>query len=130
MALLQIYENDKTMIRNLPDIQNQLRSQDLFDAFKTQLAKDFQQSNFPIDFVEKLPSDYESLLEKIIAQLQCYEKRTDVTVWQLLYRIDISEHPHESLLKTMAELIIMRVLQKVVIKRMYKQNEAGPDITT
>lgn len=127
------------MIRNLPDIQNQLRSQDLFDAFKTQLAKDFQQSNFPIDFVEKLPSDYESLLEKIIAQLQCYEKRTDVTVWQLLYRIDISEvqlkkyiseHPHESLLKTMAELIIMRVLQKVVIKRMYKQNEAGPDITT
>lgn len=119
-------------MQNQPDIRNQLNSKDLFDAFKTQLAKDFEQSNFSADFVDTLIPDYSDIHEKITLELQRNEKRTDANIMQLLYRIDISEaqlkryllnHKTENHLTIIAELIIKRVLQKVVIKQYYKNNE-------
>jgi hypothetical protein len=53
---------------------------------------------------------------------------------QLLYRVDISEvqlkkylneATNENHLSAIAELVIKRVLQKVVIKQYYKLNENG-----
>lgn len=120
------------IMQNQPDIRNQLSSKDLFDAFKTQLAKDFEQSNFSADFVDTLIPDYADIHEKITLELQRNEKRTDANIMQLLYRIDISEaqlkryllnHKTENHLTIIAELIIKRVLQKVVIKQYYKNNE-------
>lgn len=119
-------------MQNLPDIKNQLSSKDLFDAFKTQLAKDFEQSNFPFDFVGTLEPNYNSIHEKIAFELQRNEKRTGFTLMSLLYRIDISEaqlkkylveHKSENHFNVIAELIIKRVLQKVVTKQYYKNNE-------
>ena len=75
----------------LPDIKNQLSSKDLFDAFKMQLVKDFEQSNFPADFVAALEPDYSSIHEKIVLELQHNENKTDFNLMNLLYRIDISE---------------------------------------
>lgn len=117
---------------NLPDIKYQLSSKALFEAFKIQLAKDFEQSNFSADFVANLEPDYNSILEKIVFELQNNEKKTDSNLMQLLYRIDISEaqfkrylneNNHESYFNVIAELIIKRVLQKVVIKQFYKNKD-------
>ncbi|MCU0368028.1 MAG: hypothetical protein MUF39_04275 [Cyclobacteriaceae bacterium] len=119
-------------MENLPEITNQLSSKGLFDAFKIQLSKDFEQSNFPADFVNSLEPDYQSIHQKIAVELQHNEKKTDFNLMQLLYRIDISEaqlkrylseNIHETYFNVIAELIIKRVLQKVVIKRYYKNNE-------
>ena len=113
-------------------VNDQLNRKDLFDAFKLQLAKDFQQSNFEASFIEDLEPDYDHILEKIVLALQRSEKRADSDVLQLLYRIDISESQLKKYLNkdnnknhwvTIAELIIKRVLQKVVTKRFYKKNE-------
>jgi hypothetical protein len=110
-------------------LRNQLRSKDLFDAFKMQLVKDFQQSNFPADFVADLEPEYRSIHAKIAGELQRNEKRTDFNLMHLLYRIDISEaqlkkylgdNKDESYFNVIAELIIKRVLQKVVVKQYYK----------
>jgi hypothetical protein len=120
-------------MQELPDISNQLSSKTLFEDFKTQLIKDFEQSNFPAGFVEALEPDYQSILEKIAIELQRNERRTDFHLMNLLYRIDISEaqlkrylseRQNESHFNVIAELIIKRVLQKVVIKQFYKNNEA------
>lgn len=120
-------------MQNLPTVKNQLSSKGLFDAFKTQLAKDFEQSNFPADFVEALEPDYQSIHEKLALELQRNEKRTDFNIMNLLYRIDISEtqlkrylneYKNESHFNVIAELIIKRVLQKVVIKQHYKNKES------
>lgn len=122
------------MILRMQDltIKNQLSSKDLFDAFKRQLAKDFQQSNFPADFVAELEPDYNRIHEKIARELQCNEKRTDFNLMHLLYRIDISEaqlkrylseSKEESRFNVIAELIIKRVLQKVVVKQYYKNQQ-------
>jgi thymidylate kinase len=118
-------------MQNLPSIKNQLSSKDLFDAFKSQLVKDFEQSNFPTEFVEGLEPNYTRIHEKIMHELQRNENRSDSNVMQLLYRIDISESQLKKSLNDLkgedhfnviAELIIKRVLQKVVVKQYYKNN--------
>ena len=120
------------MIEDLPAINNQLTSKDLFDAFKIQLAKDFEQSNLPADFVVNLEPEYSSLHERIALELQHNEKRTDFNLMHLLYRIDISEgqlkkyldeNKNESYFNVIAELIIKRVLQKIVVKQYYKNKQ-------
>jgi uncharacterized membrane-anchored protein YhcB (DUF1043 family) len=122
-------------MQNLPNLTNQLSSKELFDDFKKQLVKDFDQSNFPSDFVEALEPDYSSMHEKIAFELQRNEKKSDFNLMNLLYRIDISEAQLKKYLSgdkdgnhfnVIAELIIKRILQKVVIKRYYKDNERPP----
>ncbi len=111
-------------------VNDQLSSIELFDAFKKQLAKDFEQSNFQVAFIKNLEPDYAHIHEKIVKELQRNEKRADSNLMILLYRIDISEvllkkylNEDENHLDTIAQLIIKRVLQKVVIKQYYKRNE-------
>lgn len=113
-------------------VNDQLSSKDLFEAFKTQLAKDFEQSNFEAEFVKALEPDYVHIQEKIVEELQRAEKRADSDLLQLLYRIDISETQlkrylseasNQNHLMTIAELIIKRVLQKVVTKHYYKKDQ-------
>jgi hypothetical protein len=119
-------------VQNLPDIKNQLSSKDLFGAFKTQLTKDFEQSEFSADFIETLEPSYNSIHEKIAFELQRNETKTNSYLSRLLNRIDISEvqlkkylneYKGENRFNIIAELIIKRVLQKVVIKQHYKNNE-------
>ena len=118
-------------MQDLVHVNDRLNSKHLFDAFKLQLTKDFEQSNFQADFISLLDPDYASIHEKLVHELQRAEKRADSNLMQLLYRIDISEFQlkkylneqrNENHLSTIAELIIKRVLQKVVIKEYYKNN--------
>ena len=117
-------------MQNLPDLKNQLSSKDLFDAFKRQLAKDFEQSNFPAAFVEALEPNFISIREKLALELQYNEKKTGFNLMPLLNRIDISEtqlkkylseYKNENNFDVIAELMIKRVLQKVVIRQHYKE---------
>ena len=119
-------------MQNLPDIKNQLSSKELFEAFKAQLVRDFEQSNFPADFVADLEADYHRIHEKIVSELQRSESKADFNLMNLLYRVDISETQLKKYLSeskgqshydVLAELIIKRVLQKAVIKRFYKSHE-------
>ncbi len=120
-------------LQDLSVITNQLTSEELFQAFKAQLAKDFEQSNFSIDFISTLKPDYNYIKERIALELQRSQKKADANLMQLLYRIDISEAQLKRYLHqqkdensdyVIAELIIKRVLQKVVIKQFYKNKEA------
>jgi len=117
---------------HLPDITNPLSSEELFNTFKAQLTKDFDQSNFPSLFVASLKPDYNHILEKIAHELQRHEKTADFKLMNLLYRVDISEAQlkrylsnaqHVDHFKIIAELIIKRVLQKVVIKKYYRSQD-------
>lgn len=119
-------------MQNLPDIKAHLHSSDLFAAFKLQLSKDFQQSNFSAAFVEQLEPDYNTIINKIAFELQRNESRADSSLMQLLYRVDISEaqlkrylnkRENENYFAVLAEVIVKRVLQKVVIKQYYKNKE-------
>jgi len=117
-------------MQDLVQVNAQLTRKDLFDAFKAQLAKDFVQSNFSADFVEALEPDYVRIHVEIVKELQRSEKKADADLMRLLYRVDISEtqlkryldeQPNQNHLITIAELIIKRILQKVVIRRYYSE---------
>ncbi len=119
-------------MQDLVQVNDQLSSQDLFNAFKLQLTKDFEQSNFQADFIKVLEPNFARIHEKIVHELQRSGNRADSNLMQLLYRIDISEGQlkkylndgqNENHLISIAELIIKRVLQKVVTKQYYKRNE-------
>jgi hypothetical protein len=119
-------------MQDLPTIKNQLSSNELFEAFKMQLVRDFQQSNFPVDFVKDLEPDYTTIHARIVSELQCSEQRADFNIMHLLYRVDISEAQlkrylseakNEQYFNVIAELIIKRVLQMVVVKQYYKNHE-------
>jgi len=118
-------------MQNLTEIKTQLSSKELFEAFKKQLKKEFEQNDFPADFADSLEPEYTSILTKLAWELQRNETKTDSNLLQLLYRIDISEaqvkkylaaNKHEHYFTVLAELIIKRVLQKVVIKHYYRNN--------
>lgn len=120
-------------MQDVMQVNDQLSRQDLFDAFKTQLAKDFEQSNFDADFINTLEPDYTHIQQEIVRELQHAETKADADLLQLLYRIDISEFKlkkylregsNENQLMTIAELIIKRELQKVVIRLYYKNKNA------
>ncbi|HBK88181.1 MAG: hypothetical protein U0289_12305 [Cyclobacteriaceae bacterium] len=113
---------------DLPSIQQQISSKDLFEAFRIQLAKDFAQCNYPVDFIATLEPDYKNIHIQIVRVLQSGEKKSDLNLMQLLYRVDIPEVRLKKLLSesgdtghlnVIAELIIKRILQKVVIRRYY-----------
>lgn len=119
-------------MQSLEPINDQFSSKDLFKAFKIQLAKDFEQSNFSTDFILDLPADFRHIQAKIALELERTQKKADTTTMALLNRVDISEtqlrqylneHIQENQIMTIAELIIKRVLQKVVIKQYFKKNE-------
>lgn len=131
-----LYFAELSMKETTPDIRDQLKSSDLFDAFKQQLTKDFEQSNFSTDFIAGLEANYNSLLERIIVELEQHQKRGEAALMPLLNRIDISEAQLKRYLKesedndpitVIATLIIKRVLQKVVIKQYYKKEQSHGD---
>jgi hypothetical protein len=101
----------------------------LFQLFIAQLIKDFSSANFDSDFITHLKPDVQEIQFAIIDQLEKVEKISKTKIRNLLYRIDISEKQILKLSKNktensfneiLSELIIKRVLQKVIFKEYYK----------
>ena len=101
---------------------------DLLEAFKLQLKKDFESSSCNADFVDGLAPGYDSLKLAITSELKHIVKHLPTTLYSLLYRIDISEaqlknhqhnHPELDFEEALSELIIKRILQKVVYKKTF-----------
>lgn len=114
---------------DLPDNFSALAKPDLFEAFKNQIKKDFEMCALNADFVLKLDSDYGLLLQSLAKEIEAVMKNYSTKLSELLYRIDISEQQVKKLSKEktdshlfdiVAELIIKRELQKVVIREMFK----------
>ena len=115
-------------MNELQTIEGQLAGEELFEAFKKQLEKDFSQSNFSTEFITSLTPDYYSIRDAI-ARVTGDVNKSANDIMRLLNRVDISQsqrrkyldqHRRENYYHVLAELIIKRILQKVVIKRIYK----------
>lgn len=115
---------------NLPEVINGLSQADLFELFRQQLRKDFEESGAEAQFTMDLPSDFGQLLECIARQLARIDKHSSSMLLNLLYRIDVNEktfklqnelNDGQNLYHAMAEQIIKRILQKVVLKKKFSQ---------
>ncbi len=111
------------------DVNNYLVQQNLFDLFKTQLKKDFSSCSLNVDFINELHADLPHLKASVIKELEPLLKNTN-QLSALLYRIDISEtqiknytdkNPAMGFEEVLSELIIKRILQKVILKKKFSQ---------
>jgi hypothetical protein len=109
-------------------INNHLLQHDLFELFKTQVKKDFESSGLNGDFVDHLFSEFKELRMQIITELNPLINCGSPLLSSLLYRIDISESQLKnyqltnnqlSFNEVLAELIIKRVLQKIILKKRF-----------
>jgi hypothetical protein len=115
-------------MHSLVQITHFLSQQDLFVSFKNQLKKDFESCGQSIHFIDALPSEFINLREAITAQIFNISKNSNNALMNLLYRIDISEKQIKDYANkkndlifenVIAELIIKRILQKVILKKHY-----------
>ena len=100
--------------------------QELSDKFLLQLSKDFNACNAGVYFEQlSSPLEFDILLDEISTALAEIKKSGSATFQQLLYRIDVSEKQVVALLSQqtatteyhlLSELIIKRILQKVILK--------------
>ena len=101
----------------------------LLQKFKEQMIKDFEMSN-TVQYLDGINSlEYEPLQETIQKALS---KITSHEQMQLLYRIDINETQIEKAMNdseikndsmVVADLIIRRILQKVILKLIYSKRK-------
>lgn len=117
------------MSDQLPDINQGISKPDLFEKFKLQLQKDFESCGVNGEFCVSLTANYDSIHTTLMRELSLISKSTTSKINELLYRIDISEQqlkklsklkPTEDLNSIIAELIIKRILQKIVYKEYFK----------
>lgn len=113
-------------IERLQDLQKP----DLFEKFKTQLHRDFELCGFS-DIAPKLNSNnLEYIFQEVLKSVMIIEKKDSSSIQNLLYRIDITEiqikkeatsHPEKNFQQILSELIIKRILQKVILKQQYSK---------
>lgn len=102
--------------------------EDLATKFLAQLQKDFDACGM-VDFFNKIsiPLDYTLLVDTLEKALMVLEKQGFNSYQQLFYRIDLPEKQIAKLSlnidknKAIAELIIKRILQKVILKIQYSK---------
>lgn len=113
----------------LPNISDGISKPGLFEKFKVQLNKDFENCGLSGEFSSNLIPDYNLIIEVLTSVVEKINKSSSGKLNELLYRVDISEaqikkafnlNPDVSLNAIIAGLIIKRELQKIVIKEHFK----------
>jgi hypothetical protein len=113
-------------------IKDSLNSKDLFGSFKQQLKKDLQECGCEHEFVEGLLPEMDMIKQALGTVLKAHDKKPGFNIRQLLYRVDINEkqlgkqlaeQKEEEYLSVVAELMIKRILQKVVLRKYFSNND-------
>jgi hypothetical protein len=114
----------------IPDVLHSLQRVDLFEKFKTQLHRDFELCGFA-DVAPKLSSNnLEHVFQEVLKSVMIIEKKDSSSIQNLLYRIDVTElqikkessdHPEKNFQQILGELIVKRILQKVILKDLYSK---------
>lgn len=112
----------------IPDILNSLEKPGLFEKFKAQVHRDFELAGVA-EFLPVIGSNNLSHLKEVFFD-SVLKLEMGNALKNLLYRIDITElqikqasqkAPETPLQQLLAELMIKRILQKVVLKEMYSK---------
>ena len=114
----------------IPDVLHSLQRVDLFEKFKTQLHRDFELSGFADESPQLSSNNLEHVFHEVMKAVMVIEKKDSSSIQNLLYRIDVTElqikkeatnHPEKNFQQILAELIVKRILQKVILKEQYSR---------
>jgi hypothetical protein len=114
----------KQNLQNLPD------KNEIIDEMIGQIRKDFSMFSLDFVFTEKAHDKYVDLFEQLEKYLNLHFSKNTEKLYPILYRIDILEkdiqkaiHQQENynFIGNITEQIILKELQKVLIRRHYKE---------
>jgi hypothetical protein len=111
----------------VPEIITTLTDADLFFLFRRQLKKDLSHAGMEADFVDSLDPDYEAIYHTLST---AFERKMNAQMsfsGLLVNRVDISEKQMTTAManasgpfhEVLADLVIKRILQKVIIKKRF-----------
>lgn len=109
---------------------NSLQKPDLFEKFKTQLHRDFELCGYADESPKLNSNNLEHVFQEVLKSVMVIEKKDSTSLQNLLYRIDVTElqikkevanHPEKNFQQILAELIVKRILQKVILKEQYSK---------
>jgi hypothetical protein len=112
------------------DTITSLQKPDLFEKFKTQLHRDFELCGFADEAPKLSSNNLEHIFQEVLKSVMIIEKKDSSSIQNLLYRIDVTElqikkeavsHPEKNFQQILSELIIKRILQKVILKQQYSK---------
>lgn len=112
-----------------------ISQQELIEKFNIQLLKDFEMSDVSDYLKPIVVFEYDEIHSNIMNALKKIDNKDFSKYQHLLYRIDISEKTVELELKSkpdseryvvLADLIIKRILQKVILKIQFSKNDTYP----
>jgi hypothetical protein len=112
------------------DVIHSLQKPNLFEKFKTQLHRDFELCGFADTAPQLSSTNLEHIFQQVLKSIMIIEKKDSSSIQNLLYRIDVTElqikkeaanHPDKNFQQILSELIIKRILQKVIIKEQYSK---------
>jgi hypothetical protein len=112
---------------HVPEIITTIADGELFFLFRKQLEKDLAHAGLEPAFVESLAQSYEPMLESLTAAFEKAIAMNPSFASRLINRVDISERQMKEaaersaapLPELLAELVIRRVLQKVIIRKRF-----------
>ncbi|MFN8354374.1 MAG: hypothetical protein U0Y10_08010 [Spirosomataceae bacterium] len=115
---------------NTESLQNYLNTPELLRDLLEQLVKDFKMANLTLSLDLSMAYSFDQLQAKVEETLR-QQATTPRSVQAVLYRVDLSEGQLKKRLNSdakmtqLAELIIKRELQKVVIRHWYRKVDGG-----
>lgn len=111
-----------------PDILHSLEKPGLFEKFKAQVYRDFELAGV-LDCLPLIESNHLDHLREVFFNA-ILKLEMGNALKNLLYRVDITElqikqaalkDPSHSLQQLLSELMIKRILQKVILKELYSK---------
>ncbi|MBS1637201.1 MAG: hypothetical protein JST26_14880 [Bacteroidetes bacterium] len=108
----------------------ELNKPELFEKFRQQLYKDFEMSGCEYYNPVFSGNSLDAIHEAVTKSVSRLNQENNLQYYALLYRIDLSEAqihkragelPETPLMSVVAELIIKRILQKVILKQLYSK---------
>lgn len=106
-------------------IANQVNTEEIIMALIKQIEKDFNFFNHQIKFTETAKENYFTLYNQLESYIIAFFGKNTEKLYPILYRIDVSEKDiraaiNSNFISSITETIILKELQKVIIKRFYK----------
>lgn len=110
------------------DWSDHLSKSSLFEKFKIQTRKDFELCGLLTDAPMIVSNQLTHIQEAFLIAIRTIENRSQHQLQQLLYRIDITEEQLKKMAREypniprndgLVELMIKRLLQKVVLKELH-----------
>ena len=109
---------------------HELDKPELFEKFKQQLQRDFEMSGSDYYTPVFEGNDLQRIHEAVVYSITKLSNENNLQYYALLYRIDLTEAqihkraqelPETPLMAVVAELIIKRILQKIILKQLYSK---------